>query len=360
MPFRAPLLGAVRTRSRRHRAHSRGPRLAPRAWVLNNSSKRASIRRCALASEALWICARAPFLAPFRAPPLAPFRGPCADHWTRHSRGFRLGPEHTAARRLESIPREPPRALGFAPAVVGARPECCAVSERHPAPSQGPSRRAWRREGCTGPAHRVRRARASRRASTRAQQASLEARGLHRAQLPIRRGARRGPSRPTSTRAQLPVSDVARARAQLPVSDAARAVRAQQASLEARGAAPAQLPCPTRAQLPCPTRAQPPCPTRAQPPCPTWRARPAHRVRRGARGPSSRVRRGALHGPSRRAWRRAGCTGPAPVSDVARARPSSPCPTRRAGAAGGPRRGPSVGDRRAPSEKRRSSGPPSM
>jgi hypothetical protein len=244
------------------------------------------------ASEALWICARAPFLAPFRAPPLAPFRAPCAGHWSRHSRRARLGPEHAAARRLEIIPREPPRALEFAPAVVGARPERCAVSERHPAPSKGLSRRAWRREGCTGPAPRVRRTQASRRAWRRA--------GLHRAQLPV--------------------SDVARA-------------GAQQASLEARGAAPAPLPMSDVARARGRSRR---ASTRAQLLCPTWRALhgPAGEPG-GARGytaPSSRVRRGArCTGPAGPPGSARGCTGPAP------------CPAwrARAGAAGPPRRGPS-------------------
>jgi hypothetical protein len=448
-PFHAPFWRRASCHSARHfsepsalahgaTAHSRGPRPAPRALSTTPASEPRSAAARA-ASEALWICARAPFLAPFRAPPLAPFRAPCAGHWARHSRRARLGPEHTAARRLEIIPREPPRALEFAPAVVGARPERCAVSERHPAPSKGLSRRAWRREGCTGPAPRVRRTQASRRAWRRA--------GLHRAQLPVSDVARAGAQQASleargAAPAPLPMSDVARARAQqasldagptpisavaraarpsrpawrraglhrapLPMSDVARA-RAQQAHLEARGAAPAQLrvrrgaragaagpprrgpssPGPTRRALhrprsPCSTRAQLPVsdvaraldvgpaprvrrgarctgpagePGGAGPhwlssPCPTWRARAQQVSLDAGPAPMSAVARARA---SRRAWRRAGLhRAQLPVSDVARAgaqqasleaRGAVPAPlpmsdVARAGAAGEPRREP--------------------
>jgi hypothetical protein len=93
------------------------------------------------------------------------------------------------------------------------------------------SRAAWRREGCTGPSSPC-----------------PTWRALHR------------PSRPASTRAQLPVSDVARARAQLPVSDVARA-RAQQGRLEVRGLHWAQAPRVRRGALHRPSR---PTSTRAQ------------------------------------------------------------------------------------------------
>jgi hypothetical protein len=76
------------------------------------------------------------------------------------------------------------------------------------------------------------------------------------------------------------------------VSDVARAARAQQASLEGRGAAPAQLPCPTWRARPAPVSdAAPSSPC----PCPTLRARAGP-----AGGPGGVP----------------GCTGPAPVSDA--------------------------------------------
>jgi hypothetical protein len=147
------------------------------------------------------------------------------------------------------------------------------------------------------------------------------------------------------------------------VSDVARA-GAQQASLEARGAVPAPLPMSDVARAGGRSRR---ASTRAQLLCPTWRAlhgpagepggargytAPSSRVRRGARArarqarldadpaPRVRVRRGA-RGPSRRAWRRARLHRPSSMSDVARAGPAG------------------VTDRRAPSEKRRGSNPPS-
>ncbi len=386
------------------RAHPRrapcplAPPFAPFVAALSRAFPRRSARRFS----------RPPCLA--RAPPRA-----------LHGPGFPLGraralPAQQAG--LDAGAAASSRApFAFAPARHSRSHSACRfaghIARRFSLPRDGARDTAHAREdraanGSTGPPHlapafpspragscAVRHGRAWRRERSRAQQASLDARALHRARLqlsdagegstgpagePGRARAAPGPLHvsdaraapraqqgrldvptgpgcacPTCARFTGPAGELGRASAPpspLHLSAVralhgpgrrawtcegstgpgctcptrARAPRAQQATLDARGLHRARCTCPTRARSTGP--AGPPGRARAPPSPPHLsdvRALhgPGRRAwtREGSTEPAARVRRApALHGPSRPAWTREGSTGPGCI-----------CPTRREG-----------------------------